>query len=175
MNIKIIIYKIICKFYYYFASPYTYAKFLGVNIGKNNYITKDHWSSEPYLITIGNNCQLTTCKILTHGGGKVARFKFPDFDSFGKVVIEDNAYVGANALIMPGVTIGKNSLIAAGSVVTKSVPPFTVVAGNPARVLCSVDDYINKNEKYNIHTKGLDEISKKKILLSLSDELLMKK
>ena len=68
MNIQALFHKILTKLYYYFASPIVYAKFIGVNIGKNNSIVKCHWSSEPYLITVGNNCQLTTCRIFTHGG-----------------------------------------------------------------------------------------------------------
>ncbi|WQI94222.1 acyltransferase, partial [Rossellomorea vietnamensis] len=48
-------------------------------------------------------------------------------------------------LIMPGVTVGKNSIVAAGSVVVKSVPEGSVVGGNPARVLTRVDDYIKKH------------------------------
>ena len=52
-----------------FSSPTKYARYLGVTIGSNNLIGKHHWSSEPYLITIGNYCQLTNCKIFTHGGG----------------------------------------------------------------------------------------------------------
>lgn len=57
----------ICRRFMY--SPEKWAKYLGVSIGKNNLIGKNHWSSEPYLITVGSNCQLTNCKIFTHGGG----------------------------------------------------------------------------------------------------------
>lgn len=105
-------------------SPYKYAKYIGVNIGENNFIPdKNTWSSEPYLITVGSHCQLTGgVRIFTHGGAQVARRSYPDFDVFGKVVIEDWCYIGTNALIMPGVTIGEGSLVAAGSIVTKSVP-----------------------------------------------------
>lgn len=60
----------------------------------------------------------------------MARIKYPRFDTFGKVKIGDYVYIGTNSLIMPGVTIGDGSLIAAGSVVTKSVPPGVVVGGN---------------------------------------------
>lgn len=49
------------------------------------------------------------------------------------VVIEDDCWIGANAVITSGVTVGKHSVVAAGSVVTRDVPPFSVVAGNPAR------------------------------------------
>lgn len=47
---------------------------------------------------------------------------------------------------MPGVTVGKNSIVAAGSIVTKDVPPNTVVAGNPAKIITSKEQYINKNK-----------------------------
>jgi len=51
------------------------------------------------------------------------------------VVLESGCWVGSNSIILPGVTIGKNSVVAAGSVVKSSVPDFTVVAGNPAKVI----------------------------------------
>lgn len=141
-----------------FMSPEKYAKFIGVKIGTNNFIPdKNCWSSEPYLITVGSNCQITTgVRIFTHGGGNVARNKYPNFDAFGKVIIGDWVYIGTNSLIMPGVTIGDGALIAAGSVVTKSVPPKVVVGGNPARILSTVDDYIRHNEKFNLNSKKLN-------------------
>jgi acetyltransferase-like isoleucine patch superfamily enzyme len=55
------------------------------------------------------------------------------------VVIEDDAWIGANVVILPGVTIGKSSIIAAGAIVTKDVQPYTVVAGNPAKVLKTLE------------------------------------
>ena len=85
----------------------------------------------------------------------------PDFDVFGKVVIKDWAYIGAHAQIMPGVTIGEGAMVAAGSVVTKSVPDGMVVGGNPAKILCSVEEYIERNMQYNVHTKGIGEKEKK--------------
>ena len=51
----------------------------------------------------------------------------------GGVYIDDDVFIGAGVIIMDGVKIGKHSVIGAGSVVTKDVPPYTVVAGNPAR------------------------------------------
>lgn len=76
---------------------------------------------------------------------------------------------------MPGVTIGDNSLIAAGSVVTKSVPPYVVVAGNPAKIICTVDEYIARNLKYNIETKGLSFSEKRKVLEELNEDMFIKK
>lgn len=53
--------------------------------------------------------------------------------------IESNVWIGGNAVILPGITIGRNSIIAAGSVVTKDVPGNTIVGGNPARVIREID------------------------------------
>lgn len=160
----------------YFYSPEKYARHLGVTIGKNCLISTRNWGSEPYLVAIGNNCQITySVSIFTHGGGQAIRHICPDFDVFGKVVIEDWAYIGAYSQIMPGVTIGEGALVAAGSVVTKSVPPHTVVGGNPARFICSVEEYYERNKEYNLKTKGLSLPDKKKYLLTLPDDRFIKK
>ena len=111
----------------------------------------------------------------SHGGGNVVRRKIPDFDCFGKIVIEDWVYIGSESLIMPGVTIGEGALVAAGSVVTKSVPSGMVVGGNPAKVICSVNDYIERNKQYNVKTKGLGMEKKKEFLLGLPEEMFLKK
>lgn len=108
-------------------------------------------------------------------GGQAIRQQHPDFDVFGKVVIEDWAYIGAYSQIMPGVTIGEGALVAAGSVVTKSVAPHTVVGGNPARFICTTEEYYEKNKRYNVGTKGLDKEEKKRRLLSLTDDKFIKK
>lgn len=169
--------RIIDLWRYLIYSPNKYAKYIGVNIGVDNFIPdKKCWSSEPYLITIGNHCQITSgVRLFTHGGGNVARDKYPDFDVFGKIVIGDWVYIGSGSLIMPGVTIGDNVLVAAGSVVTRSVPPRTIVAGNPARVVGTVDDYIERNLPYNLNSKGLTRSEKRKLLLSLPEESFIRK
>jgi acetyltransferase-like isoleucine patch superfamily enzyme len=64
--------------------------------------------------------------------------------TFGDVVIERDAWIGAGAIILPNVTIGEGSIVGAGSVVTKSVPPLTIVAGNPARVIRQVELHITE-------------------------------
>ena len=103
------------------------------------------------------------------------RNKYPDFDVFGKVIIGDWVYIGTNSLIMPGVTIGDGSLIAAGSVVTKSVPSGVVVGGNPARIITTVEKYIEQNVRYNLNSKKLTSKEKRGLLLSISDDKFVKK
>lgn len=63
----------------------------------------------------------------------------------GSVIIREGAFIGINAVILPGVTVGKNSVVGASSVVTKDVPDFTVVAGNPAKI---IKQYNNKAKKW---------------------------
>ena len=157
------------------ASPEKYARHIGVHIGKNCLISTRYWPSEPYLVSIGDNVQLTDCvSIHSHGGGNCVRREHPEFDVFGKVVIEDWAYIGSWSHIMPGVTIGEGALVAAGSVVTKSVAPHTVVGGNPAKYICTTDEYYERNKKYSVG-KRLSKTEKKYFLQNMPDDKFIKK
>lgn len=169
--------RLLKKIYWRFLkSPEAQARHIGVKIGEHCLIDTRRWSSEPYLITIGDNVQITNrVAFHTHGGGNCIRKSCPNFDVFGKIIVKDWAYVGAGTQIMPGVTIGEGALVAAGSIVTKSVPPYTVVGGNPARVICTVEEYKKKNIKYNTKTYGVSAEEKKRILLSLPEDMFIKK
>ena len=90
-------------------------------------------------------------------------------------MIENWSYIGAYSQIMPGVTIGEGALVAAGSVVTKSVAPHTVVGGNPAKYICTTEEYYESNKRYNVNTRGLDKVAKKRRLLMLSDDMFIRK
>lgn len=148
----------------------------GVTLGKANYIESRFWGSEGYLITIGDHCQITTgVKMFTHGGGQVLRYEHPNFDSFGKVVVGSYVYIGARSLIMPGVTIGDHVLVAAGSVVTKSIPSNVVVGGNPAKIICSLKTFEERNLSYNLNSKGMSYIEKKRMLMKLSEDKFIRK
>ena len=59
---------------------------------------------------------------------------------FGKIIIEKKSYIGVNSIILPGVRIGEGSLVGAGSVVNKDIPPYCVAAGNPARVISTIEE-----------------------------------
>ena len=109
------------------------------------------------------------------GGGRILRSSIADYDSFGKVRIGNNCYIGAFSQIMPGVTIEDNVLVAAGSVITKSVPSGYVVGGNPARIICTTASFIERNSKYNLHSKGMSQKEKRQFLLSLPDNKFMVK
>lgn len=160
-------------FWRFLASPEKEARHLGVSIGNNCLISTRYWSSEPYLISIGNNVQVTDgVSFHTHGGGHVIRQAHQEFDCFGKISIKDGAYIGAWSHIMPGVTIGEGALVAAGSVVTKSVPPHIVVGGNPARYICTTSEYYERNKKYDLELKRkkITAEEKRTILLASPEE-----
>lgn len=105
----------------------------GVRIGKGVDIGKNvNFGSEPYLIEIADNVRISSnVNLITHDGGlwtlrKMKLLENADF--FGKIIIEENVNIGMNATIMPGVKIGKNSIVGFGAIVTKDVPSNTVVA-----------------------------------------------
>lgn len=159
-----------------FKSPEAYARHVGVKLGNGCLVGTRHWGSEPYLITVGDNVQLTEeIYFHTHGGSHVVRDVVPDFDVFGKIEVKDGAYIGSCSHIMPGVTIGKGALIAAGSIVTKSVPDREVWGGVPARRICSVDEYLERNKRFNLGTKGKSADEKKSILMEAPDDKFIRK
>ena len=87
----------------------------------------------------------------------------------GKVMLETNCFIGARAIILPNVTVGERSVVGAGSVVTKNVPPDMVVAGNPARVICSTYDLVVKH----LHTNsGLPHFNLSECTGNVSDEMV---
>ncbi|WP_036746282.1 acyltransferase [Paenibacillus sp. UNC451MF] len=101
--------------------------------------------SHCWLINIGNNVTIAPqAYLLAHDASTK---QLNQYTKVGSITIEDDVFIGARALIMPGVTVGKRSIIAAGSIVTKSVPEGSIVAGNPAKVLFTVEEYIEKTNK----------------------------
>lgn len=143
-------------------TPEQFARKQGVKIGQNCWIATRNFGSEPYLITIGNHVQITDkVAFFTHGGGWVFRNEIPDMDTFGKIFIHDNVYIGYGSLILPGVTINSNVIVGAGSVVTKSVPEGVVIAGNPAKIIANFEDLKKKMIVYNIGTKGQNAKTKR--------------
>jgi len=125
-------------------------KLRGTKIGKNVYIDKDVFieAYRPDLVTIEDNVEIGPRTVITVIDSSYNCISNKDVPiSFNRVTIMKNAYVGANATILPGVTIGEHSIVAAGAVVTKDVPPHTLVAGVPARVIKSVEEGLKKMKK----------------------------
>lgn len=111
---------------------------VSINIGVN--------ITDPAYVRIGNNCALSACTLLGHDG--VIRILNNAYgkklDSVGKIDIRDNSFVGHGAIVMPGITIGPNSIVSAGSVVTKDVPPGMIVGGVPGKVIGTTEDLVTR-------------------------------
>ncbi len=108
----------------------SYLRFMGITIGKNCFISKDaRVDVRRGKITIGNRVSIAGGSyILAHAAGRPRKE--------GQMTrIEDNVSIFVNAVVFPGVKVGKNSIVGAGAVVTKDVPPNVTVLGNPARVI----------------------------------------
>ena len=148
------IYKhVICR-----GNPVKYAKKIGVNFKGRIYIYgRVEWASEPWIITIGDNVHITDgVKFITHDGGTLLfRDIVPDLEVTKPIVVGDNVYFGNDVIILPGVVIGSNVVIGAGAVVTKSIPDNSVAVGVPAKVIKSVDEYLEKLKAESLHLGNL--------------------
>jgi acetyltransferase-like isoleucine patch superfamily enzyme len=149
---------------------------LGVKVGKDCRLFSSNFGSEGYLIEIGNHVTITDgVQFITHDGGIwVFRAEDPEADVFGKIIIGDNVFIGINAIILPGVTLGPNTVVGAGSVVTKSFSGNGVIAGNPAKVICSLEEYKQKLWGLKLSTKSLPDRDKLEIIHQYSDKLIRK-
>jgi acetyltransferase-like isoleucine patch superfamily enzyme len=117
------------------------------------------FGTEPYLIEIGNRVTLSyDVLLITHdGSSRLYRHRHsssPWGNRFAPVRVLDDSFVGARAILLPGVTVGPRSIVGAGSVVTKDVPPDTVWAGNPARQVATVAEV---EERYARRMVALSE------------------
>lgn len=141
-----------------------------MKIGKNCIIDKTaEFGTEPYLISIGDNVRITKgVRFITHDGSlwvpRNLGLVDKKADFFGKIVIGNNVNIGWNAIIMPGVQIGDNCIIAAGAIVTKNIPDNSVAVGMPAKVLESVQEYADKKRNSCVLTKNMTSEEKKAYL-----------
>ena len=123
----------------------------GVSIGEETYIYRDvklgRGGRDP--IVVGRRCVLTGCMILGHDAStnRALGLQYGDHSMVQPVVIEDECFIGAGAIVLMGVTVGKGSIIGAGAIVTSDVPAGSVVGGNPARVICSVEELVERRKR----------------------------
>ena len=115
----------------------------GAKIGKNCFFQINKLASEPYLVEIGDSVTIGgNVTLLTHDGASVVfREEFPSLRYFGRVIIEDNCFIGAGSIITAGVRIGKGSIVGPLSVVLRDVKPGSVVIGNPAIQVSTIEKY----------------------------------
>lgn len=119
------------------------ARYQGVKVGSGCRIYTRNLGSEPWLVEIGDRVTVTAgVELITHDGSlSLVRDDKGRRQRFARILIGSDVFIGVNAIILPGVRIGDRVVVAAGSVVTKSVPDGVVVGGNPARILKSFEEY----------------------------------
>lgn len=152
--LKNLILKIVRKQYYNSETYVKYLKSRGLKLG-DNVVFYDP-SKKPIdeqripFIKIGNSCRITEgVKILGHdySYATLRPIYHEMLLKTDEVIIGNNVFIGINSIILMGTKIGDNSIIGAGSVVSGKFPSNVVIAGNPAKVICSIDEYYNKLKK----------------------------
>lgn len=149
--------------------PVRVAKGLGVRVGDDCRFlgtSRATFGSEPYLISIGNHVTITAgVRFVTHDGGVwVFRKKHPQLDVVAPITVGDNVFIGLNAIVLPGVSIGDNVVIAAGCVVARDIPSDSIAAGVPAKVISSIERYLEASLRRGVPSKGMSPTEKEKFL-----------
>jgi acetyltransferase-like isoleucine patch superfamily enzyme len=121
-----------------------------VDIGKNVAIGKN--CNIQAHVTISNECKIGD-SVFIAPNTSLLNDKYPRSTRLSAVTVRNDAVIGGGVTILPSVTVGKGSVVAAGSVVTKDVPPRTVVMGVPARFVMTLEEYEAKREAYEKPTR----------------------
>ena len=151
----------------------SYFRTLGVRIGENcDFITPPDFSSEPYLITIGDNTTISfDVAFVTHDAATRVIRHLPDGDPetviYGTIEVGNNCFIGCRSTILPNVKIGDNSVIGACSLVNRDIPANVIAAGNPCKVICTLDEYREKHKDDFLYMVSLPYEEKKKYLMNL--------
>lgn len=150
----------------------------GMKLGKNSDFGDNCMVDQTFcwLIEIGDNVTISNnVSFIAHD----ASLQYViGYTKLGRIIIEDNCFIGARSIILPNVKIGKGSIVGAGSLVNKNIPAGEVWAGNPARKIMDVTEYKNKYSNMNLkkfdatylydkskHKYIINETSKKGITL----------
>lgn len=162
-----------------YDTPENYLRKKGVKIGKGCFISPCHLSAkEGYLVEIGNYCRIAKdTEFFTHGGIYCLQILHndPNLDYFGKIKIGDYVSIGEGCKIMPGVTIGNNVIIGAGSVVTKSIPDGFMVAGNPIKHIGYTEEWYKKLKETDLQSGQMNAEEKEVFLKALPEERFVHK
>lgn len=126
--------------------PVGYARRIGVTLGDDVWLVgldRSTFGTEPELVTLGTGVAISSgVRFVTHDGGAyVFREEFPNLEVVGRITIEDGAMIGLGTILLPGAHVMQGSIVGAGSVVTGVIPPNSVAAGVPARVIRTREEY----------------------------------
>ncbi len=176
--------RLIKKFIYRIRGEILTEKYIqnGMVVGENfkRMIGCDLDYSHCWLIKIGDNVTLAPkVTILAHDASTKM---YIGYTKIGLTTIGNNVFVGANSTILPNVRIGDNVIIGANSVVTKDVEDNSVVAGNPAKFICTTGEYIKKSKEkfeqspkygsdYTIRNKKINTLMKRQMIDDLEKQM----
>lgn len=146
--------------------PVSYARRIGVELqGRVTIYGSSYamFSAEPYLVTLGDNVYISVgASFVCHDGSTLPfRKDIPDLELAGEIRVGDNVFIGKGVVILPSVVIGNNCIVGAHSVVTRSVPDGSIVAGNPARIVSTTEDFLRRAQKRSLrigHLTGREKV-----------------
>ena len=139
-------------------------KWRGVRIGEEVWIGYDTIieTAHPYCVYIGNNVTISMrVTIIAHFDYDISSNLNEDKDNIS-IRLEDDTFIGPGTIILPNVTIGHGSVVTAGSVVTRSIPPMTMVQGNPAKPIATCGVPLTTKTPINEFRKKLKPLRKKR-------------
>ena len=139
---------VIKEFLYRLRGEYTTEKLISMGMKVGERFNRLHGvildPGHCWLIEIGDNVTMAPrVHILCHDASTKQHL---DYTKIGRVTIGDNVFIGAESVVLPGVTIGSNVIVGANSTVTHDIPANSVAAGSPARVICSLEEYLRKEK-----------------------------
>lgn len=140
-------------------------------LGKNvSLVGEPNFGSEPYLISIGDDTTVSfDVAFVTHDAAtRVIRHlpgENPETVIYGPIKIGKNCFIGCRSVILPNVTVGDNVIIGAGSIVNQDIPSNTVAAGVPCKVICTLEEYMEKHREDFLYMVSLPPLKKKEYLM----------
>lgn len=155
--------------YSYSDQKVKYLRKQGMQIGKQCHLETMSFSTEPYLVELGDHVAIASGTVfITHDGGiSCFRDEFPGDDVFGKITIGNNVHIGINCTVLPNTEIGNNCIVGAGSVLRGRYPDDSVIVGNPAKVIMSINTqkFLYKVNPNRLHTEEMSDPGKKPIVI----------
>ena len=122
----------------------------GITIGEHCRLFTNIYSREPTLIHIGNRVTISSdVSFCTHDNAIIKAIPGKT-DVVGRIVVGDDCFIGMHSILMYGVTLGDHCIVGAGSVVTHSFPSGTVLAGNPAKAICTIERFAEKYKDFAV-------------------------
>jgi acetyltransferase-like isoleucine patch superfamily enzyme len=138
---------------------------IGVRIGENCDLHSYDFSTEPYLVELGNHVAVSSdVHFITHDATGWLFEEHPTMDVYGRITVGDHVFFGTHCVVLPGTTIGSNCVIGAGTVVRGVIPDGSVVLGNPGEIVMktSLLKQILVHHKNRLETRNLPPEAKER-------------